>query len=71
MTTEQIQEGRLRRAARRQGLVLAKSHCRTPEAMVYGTYMIVDMHTNAAVASDPGGYGLSLDDVAEALGVEA
>jgi hypothetical protein len=62
--TDNLREQRLRREASRQGLALRKSRCRTPEAMEYGTYMLVDLHTNVLVAGGQWrGFGLSLDDV--------
>ena len=61
---EKIRENRLRRAAQRQGLMLAKSRRRDPRATDYGTYMLVDASTNAVVAYGlQSGYGMSLDEV--------
>ena len=61
-------ENRLRRAAGRQGLRLEKSRRRDPRALGYGTYMLVDIYTDGAVASHlQSGYGLGLEDVARAL----
>ena len=66
--TDKVRENRLRRAAQRQGLTLAKSRRRDTRATDYGTYMLVDQQTNAVVASgSQSGYGLSLDDVDKAL----
>jgi hypothetical protein len=66
--TDRVRENRLRRAAQRQGLMLAKSRRRDPRATDYGTYMLVDPSTNAVIASgSQSGYGLSLDDVDKAL----
>jgi hypothetical protein len=42
-----IRENRLRRMARRQGLVLRKSTARDPRALSYGTYGLVDPQTDA------------------------
>jgi hypothetical protein len=45
-------------------LLLKKSRCRTPDAMEYGTYMLVDAATNVQVAGGNWrGFGLSFDDV--------
>ena len=44
-TTDSAQEARLRRLARRQG-TLRKSRCRTPEAIVYGQYWVIDADRN-------------------------
>jgi hypothetical protein len=66
--TDKIRENRLRRAAQRQGLMLAKSRRRDPRASDYGTYMLVDAQTNTLTAWGlPPGYGMSLDDVEDAL----
>jgi hypothetical protein len=66
--TDKIRENRLRRAAQRQGLMLAKSRRRDPRASDYGTYMLVDAQTNTLIAWGlPPGYGMSLDDVEDAL----
>jgi hypothetical protein len=63
-------EGRLRRAARQQGLTLVKSRSRSEDSPLYGTYMLVDASTAAVVhaGSDTDIYGLSLDEVARHLG---
>lgn len=60
---DKIRENRLRRMADRQGLVLQKSRLRDPHAIGYGTYQLVSAGTDAAVAAEPRGYGLSLDQI--------
>ncbi len=63
-----VRENRMRRMADRQGLHLAKSRRRDPRAVDYGTYMLVDAHTNSVVSSGlQGGYGMTLDEVEEHL----
>jgi hypothetical protein len=63
-----ILENRLRHAAARQGLRLAKSRRRDPRALGYGSYMLVDDATNAVVVWGlDSGYGLDLADVAHAM----
>ena len=48
--------------------MLAKSRRRDPRASDYGTYMLVDAQTNTLTAWGlPPGYGMSLDDVEDAL----
>ena len=65
---DKVRENRLRRAAQRQGLTLAKSRRRDPRATDYGTYMLVDQQTNAVVAHGMQlGYGLNLDEIESAL----
>jgi len=65
---DKIRENRLRRAAQRQGLMLAKSRRRDPRATDYGTYMLLDAQTNTVVALGmQSGYGLSLDEIETAL----
>ena len=62
MTAEKIRENRLRRMAERQGYKLAKSRRRDPRAYDYGTWTIVEPHTNTLVAG--GKYGsMDLDAV--------
>jgi hypothetical protein len=61
---EKIRENRLRRAAQRQGLMLAKSRRRDIHATDYGTYMLLDAQASAVVASGArSGYRMSLDDI--------
>jgi hypothetical protein len=58
-----VQENRVRRAALRQGLRLAKSRRRDPNAIDYDGYMLVDAKQNFVVAgATPVPYFLSLDD---------
>lgn len=42
MTEEKVRENRLRRAAARQGLALAKSRRRDPRALDFGLYWLTD-----------------------------
>lgn len=60
-------EARVRREAARQGLALRKSRCRTPMAIDYGAYWLVDPALNTIVAGDPSYGGMDLDQVAAAL----
>jgi hypothetical protein len=65
---DKVRENQLRRAAHRQGLMLAKSRRRDPRATDYGTYMLVDPSTNTIVAGNTeSGYGMSLDEIETAL----
>lgn len=57
---ERAQEARLRRLAQRQDLLLRRSRCRTPEAVGYGQYFVIDPHINGLVSS---AYGMNLDQV--------
>lgn len=69
-TSTKVRENRLRRAAHRQGLRLEKSRARDPRGITYGTYQLVDPHTNTIVYADWAygrGYGLALDDVEQYL----
>jgi hypothetical protein len=45
-------ENRLRRMAQRRGMKLVKSRRRDVRALDYGTYMLIDINTNAVVAAD-------------------
>jgi len=60
-----IRETRLRRAARRQRLVLTKIRRYDRRAADYGTYNLADMLTGAVIARE-----LSINEVAERLGDE-
>jgi hypothetical protein len=68
---EKIRENRLRRAARRQGLMLVKSRRKDPRATDYGTYMLVNPNRNNTIVAYglPDGYGLTLDKIEEQLSV--
>lgn len=68
-------ENRVRRAAARQDLVLAKSRTRNPNVYNYGTYGLVyvitphgDWRSRWLVAGDQiTGHGMTLDEVEEFL----
>ena len=63
-----VLENRLRRAAKRQGLVLIKSRSRDPRAIDYGGYMLADAEDNTVVAGELGSSrSLSLTEIAEQL----
>jgi len=56
--TEKVTENRLRRAAHRHGLLLAKSRRRDARAYGFGMYRPVEADTNKLVAGDHAtGYG--------------
>ena len=68
-----VQENKLRRAARRQGLELRRSPRRDTRSVDYAHYAIVDVSTGHAV-NDPGVvsiYSMTAADVALMLGEEA
>ena len=70
MTPRQVKtyESKVRRAAKRQGLVLVKSRRRDPNAWDYGTYGLLDVRTRRLVVGDHDtGFGLSLSEVHVAL----
>jgi hypothetical protein len=59
-----VRENRLRRAARRQGLVLEKSRARDPRAVDFGTYQLRDGSGRVvAKGRTRTAYGLSLDQI--------
>jgi len=67
---KKVRENRLRRKAARQGLTLTKSRLRDPDAVLYGTYMLIEAsdHTVAFTSWDlGGGYGLTLDEIEDYL----
>jgi hypothetical protein len=69
---EKIRENRLRRVAKRQGLVLQKSRQRNPHAVGYGGYILVDIATNGVMlGAGPWFYCASLEDVEAYLTQEA
>ena len=49
---QKVRENRLRRAAQRQGLMLAKSRKRDPGASDLGAYELLDTPTSTVVAGD-------------------
>lgn len=51
---EKVREARLRRMAKRQGLLLVKSRRRDPLAVDYGRYVIEDPESKRAVAGELG-----------------
>jgi len=67
MVKDESREARLRRAADRQGLRLAKCRRRDPRAIGYGTYMLVDQNNNIVAGDSQKGYGMDLDAIEKAL----
>ena len=68
VTAEKVRENRLRRVAERQGLRLEKSRRRDPRAVDFGTFRLVDIASNTLEAyGSSSGYGLTLDEIEEAL----
>jgi hypothetical protein len=61
---------RLRRVAARQGLQLMKCRARDPRAVGFDTYQIADPVIGSLYSQEgrDSGYGLTLDEVAQALG---
>lgn len=68
-TNEITREKRLRRAAARQGLRLAKSSRRDPYAKEYGKYRVENPRQGGAIVAGgkPYNYSLSLDQVEDVL----
>ena len=64
-TKERVLENRVRRMAQRQGLRLIKSRRRDPQALDFGSYVLVDIESNSLVFGDQ--FGATLDEVAEWL----
>jgi hypothetical protein len=63
MSIDKVRENRVRRKAERQGLTLARSRRRDPDARDFGGYMLIDAQTNAVAAGgDPHAYSLTLDE---------
>jgi hypothetical protein len=62
MTPEQVKifEARLRRAAKRQGMIMRKSRTRDPRAIDYGTYRLLDENSGNVQLHDSRGNGVSL-----------
>jgi hypothetical protein len=71
MDNDKVCENRLRRMARRQGLMLQRSRARDPRALGYGHYRLTDPNTNVVeFGADPWDYSATLDAIEEWL-VEA
>lgn len=70
MSYDKRREARLRRVAARQGLQVHKCRARDPRAVGYGTYQIADPVIGSlySIEGRDAGYGLTLDEVAVALG---
>ena len=64
---EKARENRLRNAASRRGFVLERCRRRDPYAIDFGTYRVLDASTRIVVAHGPTPYGLSLEQVENAL----
>ena len=65
---EKAREARIRRAAARIGLILERAKTRTEYHHDFGTYQLTNSETGQTVESSlPWGYGLSLDEVEQAL----
>ena len=62
---EKVRENRLRRMAKRLGLVIQKSRVRTIHLDDIGEYMIIDLYGNYVVAGER--FDCSLDDVEDFL----
>ena len=60
-------EDRLRRMAKRQGLVLMKSRTRDQRARDYCGYMLVDDRNTAVAGGNPNAYSMSIDEVEQYL----
>jgi hypothetical protein len=71
MTAGQLKsyEVKLRRAAKRQGLILQRHRARDPYHLLYGTWQLVGARTGDVVwcADGADGYGLDLGQIAECL----
>ena len=67
-TNEKVRENRLRRMAKRQGLMLQRSRRRDPRAVDYGRYILADARINGIVfGSGPNGFDATLDDIEDYL----
>ena len=58
---QKVTQNRLRRAAHRRSLLLAKSRKRDARASGFGMYRVVDEATNPLVAEHLTGYGYDYD----------
>ena len=70
MTTSKVEDARLRRVARRQGLVLQKSRRRDPRALDFGLYCIINPEHGGTIHADLAGhtvYALTLEEAREWL----
>jgi hypothetical protein len=62
-----VEENRLRRMAKRQGLTLRKSRRRDFRALEYGTFDLVDMNGRLVLGNKRTGYGCSLAAIEDFL----
>ena len=60
-SSEKVRENKMRRIAKRQGMMLKKSRRRDRRAWDYGSYWLVDADRNALVFPDE--HGASLEDI--------
>jgi len=72
-TALKVRENRLRRAAKRQGLDLQRFRTHDPRHALYGTYQLVrlpggEIHDAREHPAFGRQYGMTLDEVAKALG---
>jgi hypothetical protein len=65
LTPQQLKvyEDRLRRMARRQGLMLLKSRIRDQRARGYAGYMLADENNHLVAGGDSYAYSMSIDEV--------
>lgn len=73
VSADGVREARMRRVAARQGMQLQKSRARDHRAVGYGTFQLADPLLGALYHGENpdgrhGGYGLTLDEIARALG---
>jgi hypothetical protein len=66
MISDNALESRLRRMARRQGMRIEKSRCRSVHMNNLGGYQLIDTARNFVIAG--ANYDLSLPDLAEWVG---
>ncbi len=62
-TSEAVREARLRRAAKRQEMILQKSRRRDPYAVDYGGYWLVDFNNCVIYPSNANGMTATLDEI--------
>jgi hypothetical protein len=68
-SVDKVRENRLRRTAKRQGVLLRKSRRRDIHAWDHGTFELIDPATGFTLTPSPTGraYGISLDEIEREL----
>jgi hypothetical protein len=68
---QNLSEQKIRRLAKREGSVLHKSRCRSPEHLDYGGYMLVDAATSCVIlGGSPWAYSSDLEQISDLAAIQ-